>query len=159
MQAIRTVHQVTGPTLTIAVPDDFAGRQVEVIIQPLAASAQGKEPIQAVEIVERGRGPQLSTCRITVQDVLPYLQKGSSYDDIRRAMPLLRVEDIQAIERYIAEHRDEVMAEDRRIREENASRRNPPEVEKVLAEAHAQRLARLAARQRSQEVSGEGHSG
>ena len=37
---------------------------------------------QAVEIVDRGRGPQLSTSRITVQDLLPYLQNGHSREDI-----------------------------------------------------------------------------
>ncbi len=36
MQAIRSVHTVTGPTLTVAVPADFAGKQVEVIVQPVA---------------------------------------------------------------------------------------------------------------------------
>ena len=33
MNAIRTTQNVTGPTLTIAVPPEFAGRQVEVEVR------------------------------------------------------------------------------------------------------------------------------
>jgi hypothetical protein len=35
MNAIRTIQHVTGPTLTIAVPADLAGKQVEVIVLPV----------------------------------------------------------------------------------------------------------------------------
>jgi uncharacterized protein (DUF433 family) len=113
-----------------------------------------------IEIIDRGRGPQLSTSRITVQDLVPYLQMGSSHAEIMRAMPVLTEEDIRVVERYIEEHRDEVVEEDRRIREENALQKNPPEVEKILQAAHAQRLARTRARQqgRATEMNGEGHS-
>ncbi len=38
MNAIRTIQDVTGPTLTIALPPDFAGRQVEVIVLPMGPS-------------------------------------------------------------------------------------------------------------------------
>lgn len=38
MGAFRTIHKVTGPTLTVAVPLDFAGKQVEVVIQPVEIS-------------------------------------------------------------------------------------------------------------------------
>ncbi len=30
---------------------------------------------KTIEIVDRGRGPQLSTSRITVQDLVPYFQR------------------------------------------------------------------------------------
>src|SRR5437868_91502 len=111
-------------------------------------SSLGPCVTKTIEIVDRGRGPQLSTCRITVQDVVPYLQNGSSYGEIVQAMPILSVAEIQAIERYVAEHKAEVMDEDRRIREENAGRKNPPEVEAILAEARAERPARAEARRR-----------
>jgi len=35
MNSIRTIHKVTGPTLTIDVPPGFSGKQVEVVIFPL----------------------------------------------------------------------------------------------------------------------------
>jgi len=85
-----------------------------------------------IRIVDRGRGPQLSTSRITVQDVVPYLQMNCGYDEIRQIMPVLSVAEIQTIERYVEEHHDEVMEEDRRIREQSATRRNPPHVEELL---------------------------
>jgi uncharacterized protein (DUF433 family) len=92
-------------------------------------------------IVDRGRGPQLSTSRITVQDLVPYFQDGCSYEEIMRWIPTLTHEEIRVIERYIQEHREEVMEQDRRIRERNATRRRPPEVERILEEGKAKLLA------------------
>ena len=37
-----------------------------------------------IELVDRGRGLQLSTSRITVQDLVPYFQQGYSHDEIAR---------------------------------------------------------------------------
>lgn len=97
-----------------------------------------------IAIVDRGRGPQLSTSRITVQDLVPYFQLGYSYERIiREAMPSLTVAEIRAVERYVDEHRDEVLEEDRRIRERNATRRNSPAVEEILRQSHQKLLARL----------------
>src|SRR5947207_3355874 len=102
-----------------------------------------------IQIVDRGRGPQLSTNRITVQDVVPYWQKGFTPQEMMRAMPILTAEEIRTIARYIEEHREAVLEEDRRIRAENATRRNSPEVEKILQEAHARRLGRSETRRKS----------
>ncbi|MGH7135751.1 MAG: DUF433 domain-containing protein, partial [Pirellulales bacterium] len=82
-----------------------------------------------ISIIDKGRGPQLSTSRITVQDLVPYFQLNYSYDEILQIMPSLSVAEIQAVERYVDEHREEVMEEDRRIRERNATRRNSPQIE------------------------------
>ena len=38
-----------------------------------------------ITLVDRGRGLQLSTSRITVHDLVPYFQEGCSHDEI---MPL-----------------------------------------------------------------------
>jgi len=43
MQTIRSIHNVTGPTLTIPVPRDFAGKKVEVVVSPLPASDAASE--------------------------------------------------------------------------------------------------------------------
>lgn len=56
-------------------------------------------------------------------------------------MPILSAAELEVIERYVEEHRDEVMAEDRRIRERNANRRNPPHVEELLRRSREKRLA------------------
>ena len=94
-----------------------------------------------ITIVERGRGPQLSTSRVTVQDLLPYFQEGCSYEEILRWIPTLTRQEIRIIEHYIEEHTEEVLELDRRIRERNARRRKPPEVERILREGRAKMLA------------------
>jgi uncharacterized protein (DUF433 family) len=94
-----------------------------------------------IAIVDRGRGPQLSTTRVTVQDLLPYFQEGCSYEEIRRWIPGLSVEEIQVAQRYIAEHWEEVLEQDRRIRERNANRKTSPESERILQEGNAKMLA------------------
>ncbi|MGH7138690.1 MAG: DUF433 domain-containing protein [Pirellulales bacterium] len=90
-----------------------------------------------ITIVDRGRGMQLSTSRITVQDLAPYFQSCCSYEEIMEAMPTLSIAEIQAVERYIDEHREEVMEIDRQIRERNAARRNPPHVEEIFRRVRA----------------------
>jgi hypothetical protein len=114
-----------------------------------------------ITIVNRGRGMQLSTSRITVQDLVPYFQSGSSYEEIMEAMPTLSVAEIQVVERYIDEHREQVMEIDRQIRERNASRRNPPQVEEIMRRAREKRLALQArlANGRLEDRNGEGHPG
>ncbi|MBI3408941.1 MAG: DUF433 domain-containing protein [Planctomycetes bacterium] len=90
-----------------------------------------------VNIVDRGRGLQLSTSRVTVQDLVPYFQEGCSHDEILRWIPTLNDEEVTVVERYYREHQAELDEEDRRIRERNAQRSNPPEVEKILQEGAA----------------------
>src|SRR5947207_8928774 len=91
-------------------------------------------------IVDRGRGPQLSTSRITVQDLVPYLLDKSSYLEIQETMPSLSVAEIQVIERYVQDHFQEVIAQDRRIRDRAAARRKPLEVEEKERKERRERL-------------------
>lgn len=114
-----------------------------------------------VNIIDKGRGPQLSTSRITVQDLVPYFQLNYNYDEILQVMPSLSVPEIQAVERYVDEHREEVMAKDRRIRERNATRRNPPQVEESRRRVRAKwpALQRLYEKYCGQEANGDGNSG
>src|SRR5215475_4273575 len=95
---------------------------------------------QAITLVNHGRGLQLSTHRVTVQDLVPYFQEGCSHDEIIRWIPTLTSEEIAAVEKYYREHKEELDEEDRQIRERNVQRRNPPEVEKILEEGRAERL-------------------
>lgn len=113
-----------------------------------------------ITIVDRGRGPQLSTSRVTVQDLVPYLQSNYSYEDILQIMPTLSVAEIQVVEHYVDEHREEVMEEDRQIRELNATRRNPPHVEELFRRAREKWPAIEEALQRHlrEEANGDGHS-
>src|SRR5262245_11406390 len=76
-------------------------------------------------IIDYGRGMQLSPCRITVQDVVPYLAWTNG--QIREIMPILRDYEIDAIRRFVADHFDEVMAQDRMIRARSEAEHNSPE--------------------------------
>ena len=69
-----------------------------------------------ITLVDRGRGLQLSTSRITVHDLVPYFQNGCSYDEIIRWLPSLTHEEIAIVERYYRQHKDELDEYERRVR-------------------------------------------
>ena len=94
-----------------------------------------------IAIVDRGRGLQLSTSRVTVQDLVPYFQEGCSHEEIKRWIPSLSSEEIAVVERYYREHQKELDEEDRLIRERTAQDKNPAWVETILADARAEREA------------------
>src|SRR5436853_2978166 len=75
---------------------------------------------QEIAIVDRGRGYQLSTSRITVLDLVPYFQKGNSAEEIMRWIPTLSRDEIAAVERFYRELREEFDEKDRRARERRA---------------------------------------
>lgn len=117
---------------------------------------------QTSEIVDRGRGPQLSTSRITVQDLVPYLQEKFTHEQLREIMPVLTEADIQTVERYIQDNYAAVMEQDRRIRERNAERLREhrarfPEPPGTLEERKARLLELLEKRRR--EKNGARHPG
>jgi hypothetical protein len=64
---------------------------------------------ETIEIVDHGRGPQLSTSRITVQDLLPYYRENAPNDEIRRWIPSLTDEEIGVLRDYIRDHYEEVL--------------------------------------------------
>jgi len=72
---------------------------------------------RTVEIIDRGRGPQLSTSRITVLDVFYYLHRGYDFAFIHEAMPSLSHEEFDAIVVYVNDHHDELVERDRRADE------------------------------------------
>lgn len=98
---------------------------------------------RTIELVDRGRGLQLSTHRVRVQDLVPYFQDGCSYDEIIRWIPTLTREEIAVVEKYYLEHKEELDEEDRFITERNEKRKNPEWVEKIAAEGRAERLAKM----------------
>lgn len=117
---------------------------------------------QAIEIVNRGRGWQLSTSRVTVQDLVPYFQEGASYEEIIRWVPTLSHEEIAVVERYYRDHQAEMDEQDRRIRERTEERirlqrQRFPEPEGDQATRMA-RLVQLLEKRR-QEKNGERHPG
>ena len=91
-----------------------------------------------IEIHDRGRGPELKGTRITVYDIVPYRLGGCSPEEVAEtlALPYITPAHVEALFRYMDEHRDEVMAVHRRI-EERIARGNPPEVEEKLLQSRA----------------------
>jgi hypothetical protein len=70
-----------------------------------------------ISIVDRGRGPQLSTSRLTVMDVFYYLHRGYDFEFIQRAMPALTRSEFDVVTAYVHSHRDELADKERRIEE------------------------------------------
>lgn len=68
---------------------------------------------ETIQIIDCGRGPQLSTTRITVLDVFYYLHRGYTFDDIRRIMPTLTRAEYDVVDDYVKAHVDELAEADR----------------------------------------------
>lgn len=85
-----------------------------------------------ITIVDRGRGPQLSNSRLTVQDLVPYLRQNFTHQQIREIIPVVTCEEIRVVEQYVNANYAAVMEQDRRIRERSANRKPSPEAEASL---------------------------
>src|SRR2546430_877323 len=70
-----------------------------------------------VQIIDIGRGPQLSTSRITVLDIFYYLHRGHDFDFIRQAMPKLSRDEFDLVVDYVKEHHQALVEEDRQAEE------------------------------------------
>lgn len=116
---------------------------------------------ETIQIIDIGRGPQLSTTRITVLDIFYYVHRGHDFASIHRIMPTLTRTEFDVVEEYIHEHRQELMEADRRADEFilkgiAAQKRSGaiPDIDPAMP--HEQRLARLRAKlqQRRAETNG-----
>jgi uncharacterized protein (DUF433 family) len=99
--------------------------------------------VEEIIILDRGRGPELARIRITVFDIIPYLQAGDSPEYIAGVLPISK-DEVRALMKYIDDHREEVMAINAQI-EARIARGNPPEIEERLRQSpwHAKIQARL----------------
>src|SRR6266496_1815557 len=85
-----------------------------------------------IQLIDRGRGIQLSTSRVTVLDLVPYFQEECPYEEIIRWIPTLSREEITVVDRYYHENKQSLDEEDRLIREQNALAKNPPQADRIL---------------------------
>jgi len=69
-----------------------------------------------IQIVDQGRGPQLSTSRITVQDLLPFYREDASNDQIRQWIPSLIDDEIAILKDYIRDNFEEVLQTEKEIK-------------------------------------------
>jgi fructose-1,6-bisphosphatase/inositol monophosphatase family enzyme len=120
-----------------------------------------------IAIVDRGRGPQLSSTRITVLDVFYYLHRGHDFDVIHKAMPTLSRQEFDVVVEYVKSHHDELVEKDRKaeefIRNGIAAQRARGGIfaeadEGLTAEQHVARLKELMSK-RAAEKNGARHSG
>ena len=110
-------------------------------------------------IIDRGRGPEIAGTRITVYDVLDYLQEGWRYDQIAGLFRLLP-DEVQAAIQYIEDHKDEVMTAYQRILARHTNVQYPPEVEARLAQNRQKlqaKLAELRARPQTEQAHADDH--
>jgi len=111
-----------------------------------------------ITLVDRGRGLQLSTSRITVHDLVPYFQEGCSHDEIIRWLPSLTHEEIRIVESYYRQHKDELDEYEGRIRAYRAEQIRSQRLRFPEPEGNRdERLAQLRQflQQRRQENNGE----
>ena len=104
-------------------------------------------------IIDRGRGPEIAGTRITVYDVIDYLQEGWRYDQIA-GLFRLPPDDIQAALEYIEAHQAEVMADYQQILARHHNVQYPTEVQAKLARSRRRLQARLAEIQARHQVEG-----
>jgi hypothetical protein len=114
-----------------------------------------------VTLIDKGRGLQLSTSRITVMDLVQYLRREWSYEQIVEIITSLTPDEFALIERYYRSHKEELDAADDRVeayREEQL--RIQRERFPMPEETSEDRIARLRAllKKRQQEKNGEGNS-
>lgn len=107
-----------------------------------------------VTLIDRGRGLQLSTSRVTVLDLVPYFQQGCTYDEIVHWLPTLTSNEIAVVEAYYREHQRELDEQDRRVRDYreqqvHLQRQRFPEADDSPQERLA-RLKRLLQEQRQE---------
>ena len=95
--------------------------------------------MEEIIIRDRGRGPELARIRITVFDIIPYLQAGDSPEYIASVLPI-SVDEVRSLMKYIEDYHDEVMAINAKI-EERIARGNPPEVKARLQRSRAKLVA------------------
>ena len=122
---------------------------------------------ETIEIVDRGRGPQLSTTRITVMDIFYWFHRGYSWDEILDLIPALSRAELDVVADYVNKHHAELVEKDRRVEEV---------IQKRIAEQHARggifasleekgtreermALLREKLKKRIAEKNGEGHPG
>ncbi len=119
---------------------------------------------ETIQIVDFGRGPQLSTTRITVLDIFYYLHRGYDFSAIAEIMPTLSRQEFDVVAEYVKAHHEELVEKDRRA-EEFIQRGMAEQKTKGLSPAIddsvplEERVARLKKklRQRLSEKNGEGH--
>lgn len=95
--------------------------------------------MKPVNIIDRGRGPEIEGTRVNAYDVYPYWVRGQHHSYIAALLGISSCE-VRAMFRYIEANKEEVETVHRRIEERNALG-NSPEVEEKLKMSRQKLLA------------------
>jgi uncharacterized protein (DUF433 family) len=115
----------------------------------------------SAKIIDRGRGPEIAGTRITVYDVVDYLQEGWHCDQIA-GLFRLPPEDIQAALQYVEDHKEDVMTAYRQILARHRNAQYPAAVQAKIAQNRRKlqaKRAELQARQRAEDTHAGDHGG
>jgi uncharacterized protein (DUF433 family) len=115
----------------------------------------------SAQIIDRGRGPEIEGTRITVYDVMDYLQEGWRYEQIA-GLFRLPPDDIQAAIQYIEDHKEAVMTAYQQILARHRNVQYPPEVQAKLVRNRQKlqtKLAEIKARQQAESSHASDHGG
>jgi uncharacterized protein (DUF433 family) len=88
-----------------------------------------------IGIHDRGRGPEIIGTRITVYDIMDYLEMGWSHTRMAAFLRLSSSQVLAAID-YIKQHEAEVRAEYQKMLDRDAQG-NPPELQAKIDARHA----------------------
>ena len=136
------------PTTACDIPENT---EVQVTVHGLStAPPRERKP----QIVNYGRGPQIAGSRITVYDVMDYLNDPDWNRESIALLFRLSSQDIQAAIDYIEAHREEVQAEYQRIIDRHRNYKYSPEVQAKVdaSRGRAQEmLKKIRARQAQRE--------
>jgi uncharacterized protein (DUF433 family) len=109
-------------------------------------------------IIDRGRGPQLSTCKITVQDLLPFFKSGKTDAEILQWYPQIGADELLLLRQYFTDHVEEVLQSEKQIAAYHDELRKTYHRESPLAtlspEERRAYLTKKAAERRSVETNG-----
>lgn len=112
--------------------------------------------MKTIQIIDRGRGPELERARITVYDILPYLERGWTHSSISLVCDISQ-DELSALEQYIADHQDEITAERQRIRERLAGSDTPEAEAKLWAHREKILLLKLQLQRKNQQATNGQH--
>jgi uncharacterized protein (DUF433 family) len=120
---------------------------------------------ETIQIIDQGRGPQLSTTRITVLDIFYYLHRGYDFDTIREIMPSLSRAEFDLVLEYVKAHHDELVEKDQQAEDfirrgiaEQKAKGLAPEIDESIPRDERIASLKIKLNQRCGEKNGEGPS-
>ena len=114
---------------------------------------------EPVTIINKGRGPQLSSMKLTVQDLLPQFKAGETNEEILEWYPQIGDIEVDLLRQYYLDHTEEVLADEVRIAGIYAELRKqyhrPSELDSVAPEDRKAYFDRKIAMRRAAEANGD----